>query len=129
MITAVLLGVIAVTLLNPGEDPELFGVDVPGPGESTVQSPPSYEPGVRERDDEPQTDDVAASPPELALTGPSAPGAAALGTEADGAAPTDATPPQPAPSDDGPNGDGDGSPGPPGEQYGDTLARLDDALD
>ena len=126
LITAVLLGVIAVTLLSPEEQNGLFGVNVPESGDEIVQEAPVSDPppgdeGDAETGDAPRGG-AADAPPPLALTGPAAPGAGTLETAADGAAPTAPAPP---PGQDGEGGDDS----PPGQQYGDTLARLNDALD
>jgi hypothetical protein len=117
LITAILLGVIAVTILSPSDQNRLFGVGVPGPNGPIAQSPPSYEPS------EGGTGGGAVGGPggTSAGTGAAAAGAnpapGTAGTVAGGTTP--AAPPG-VPSEGG----HDGAPGPPGEQYDDTLARL-----
>jgi hypothetical protein len=130
VITAALLGVVAVTLLSPNGDVELFGVGLPG-GDPVAENP-THEPGQNGRDGQreapgtreqaPAAGDTAAaadgvSPPDLALTGPNPPAPGGNGAGPGG--------------DDGPGGgagNGEYSPGPPGDQYADTLARLSDAI-
>ncbi len=140
MITAVLLGVIAVTLLSPDDDTDLFGVNVVGGNDQIVQSPPSYEPEAGGEGDRGTraAGGATSGPPSLAFTGPSGPSGGTLGA---GSAGGDTAPsPSEGPENDGGggneddegnggNGGDEGSPGPPGDQYGDTLARLSDALD
>ena len=117
LITAVLLGVIAVTILNPTDQDQLFGVNVPGPNGATVQSPPGYEP---ETGPGGGGGDQAGGGANGAVSGPSgtSAGDGAAGTTAGGTTPTTPT----APPEGGTGGDE--TPGPPGEQYDDTLARL-----
>ena len=144
VLTAILLGIVAVTLLAPEDGNDLFGVSVPLQPTPAIESSPSYEAGQdSERNGSPASreSDQATETPQLAFTGPDEPGAGTLGAGSAGETPT---PPAP-PSDEGdeggsddpghggpdhgdPPGDGD-SPEPPGEQYGDTLSRLSDAID
>ncbi len=141
LVTAILLGVIALTILNPGDGDDLFGVGVPGsPGVNAAPPPAEVrdlgEPAARQE-----------GPAELAFTGPTAPaprsipvGATVetLGREDGRAGETrrkpprrpdrkpprrpDRKPPRPAPQPPP-------EPQPPGDQYGDTLTRLRDAID
>jgi hypothetical protein len=113
LITAILLGVIAVTILSPTDQNRLFGVDVPDG--AIAQSPPSYEPSGGGEGG------TAVGGPGGASAGTGAagasPAAGAAGTTAGGTTPA-------APPGVAPEGGDEGAPGPPGVQYDDTLARL-----
>lgn len=124
LVTAILLGVIALTILRSDHQNKLFAVGVPGTPGPVVERAPSYESAGgtvdRQRQDE-DTGGNASGEPALGFTGPAA-GTAGAGATAPGNVGPAAT----SPAD--PGEDGDDSPDPPGQQYDDTLARLSDAV-
>lgn len=114
LITAILMGVIVVTLLSPDNNSELFGVDVPGINAPIVQGPPSYEPaGGGHAGDNRQH------------------GGALSGSAAEAGSGTVAPPvggEEPPSSLGGPPDEAGEPTGPTGDQYTDTLARLSESL-
>ncbi len=118
VLTAVLMGVIVVTLINPNGDNALFAVEVPAP---VAPGPPGGEPadegsqGGRDGASGHGQGGPAGGGSGEGVFAPPPAGVAGTG-DAGEAAPV--TPPA-EPTDEGPAG----------EQYGDTLARLSDAVD
>jgi hypothetical protein len=125
VITAVLLGVVAMTLLSPEDQNELFGVDVP---EQRIEPPGSERQGGDRGDgDDGGGDQDAAAEDDASGTTDSVTGAGVAGTGGAGLTAPGASPL--APSDGWPGDDGGDDEGPPGAQYDDTLARLRAAVD
>lgn len=126
LITAVLLGVVAVTLLSPDHQAELFGVNVPGPGPGLQGGPGNQAtgPGARPGGEAGRGGQAGGG----GRAGGTSSGTGAAGTGVPTPVPTEgalAAPPAAAPS----GGVGDGAPAPPEDEYGDTLARLSAAVD
>jgi hypothetical protein len=122
LLTVVLMGVIVVTLINPNGDSALFAVDVPSATAPVEQGPPSYEradEGSQGGGDGGRAErGPAAGETGEGLIAPPAAGVAGAGDAGE----TAPVAPPPGPADEGPSG-------PAGEQYGDTVARLSEAVD
>lgn len=124
LITAILLGVIALTLLSPDHQNTLFAVGVPEAPGPVMLSPPSYDPGGGTADDGRDADADGAD-----ADGSATGEAGGVAGTADAVAPTPGDTTPAAPSPPGTGDEPDDAPGPPTDQYGDTLARLSDTVD
>jgi hypothetical protein len=117
LLSAILVGVVAVTILMPDRQNALFGVEVPGVNRPVAQGPPSYERGPGRGQ--------GAHGAGHGSRGQASAGGGAGSYTAPAPLPGEQTVPAPLTR---PPGEQPAPPGPPSEQYEDTLARLTDTV-